>query len=76
MALRDDVARSDVCIEKWWLGFGRGNLLRLIHVPTGITIVGEPIGVHDSDGFSRETARLMEELKRKLADSGNDVEAI
>jgi hypothetical protein len=59
-----------------WLGRGRGNVLKLTHVPSGISVVGEPIGVYDTNGFSRETARLMEELKQKLADNDYDVEAI
>lgn len=77
MALgRDKVKSSAIEILKMWLGLGRGNALAVTHVPSGISVSGPPIGVDNTDGLSRETARLMEELKRKLADGGYDVEAI
>lgn len=77
MALgRDKVKSSDFEILKMWLGPGRGNALAVTHVPSGISVAGPPIGVNDTNGLSRESARLMEELKRKLADNGYDVEAI
>lgn len=67
---------SDIEILQMWLGLGRGNGLAVTHVPSGTSVSSPPIGVDDTDGLSRETARLMEELKQKLADIGYDVEAI
>jgi hypothetical protein len=70
------VQRSDIEILKMWLGLGNGNAVTVRHVPSGISVSSPPIALDDTDGLSRETARLMEELKRKLADIGYDVEAI
>jgi hypothetical protein len=70
------VASSDIYIEKLWLGYGRGNQLVLTHVPSGITIRSTPIRGDDPDWYSREEAKLLDELKRRLKDDGHGDEAI
>lgn len=61
---------TEVRIDKAWLGPGEGNRLRLTHVPTGVTVLGEPGVVVDDESFEVERARLLEELERKLEGRG------
>ncbi len=61
---------TELRIDKVWLGPGRGSQLRITHVPSGVSVLGEPGATIDGESFEREKARLVSKLKRKLAEGG------
>jgi hypothetical protein len=77
MALqRGGMSVSDFHIDKLWLGYGKGNVLVLTHEPSGITIRTKPIRGDDPDWYSREEAKLLDELERQLKRGGHGDKAI
>jgi len=62
---------SDLKIEVGWLGPGNGDFMRIVHLPTGRSVVAAPCG---SEPKNQVQARLRQELESALRAEGLDEE--